>query len=92
MYKAAWCSGSTLGSQPRCNGFESQVGFVFFLSIVTLSHLTVNRYGRKPRVCDLAISAGVEGWESYPILCMCRVLSLRSAMVEVTLKGKRGVV
>ena len=44
-----------------------------FLNTVTIAHLAVNRYGSKPRVCNLAIPAGAEGWGSYPPACVSKV-------------------
>ena len=40
----------------------------FFLNAITSAYLAVDRYRSKPKFCDLAISAGAEGWESC---CMC---------------------
>ena len=60
-----WTGGlvvSTLGSQPRGPGFESQFGWrrngFVFLNTVIPAHLTVNKYRSKPR-------------ESFPPVCVC---------------------
>ena len=68
--------------QPRSPGFESKIrsrqNGIIFLNAVTPVHLAEINIGSKPRSCDLAIPAGVEGWEFYPPVCvrndLCHIL------------------
>ena len=63
-----WIIVMLLFCSKQCVGFELWVNFVF-LNAATPAHLS--RYGSKLRVYDLAIPAGVQGWESYPPVCVC---------------------